>query len=69
MSKIGRKSVPECRFRKVYCGFRGVCAYLLDVICILDSEYMIIIDVIREEIEEGTPWANAFRGRPGVVRS
>ena len=33
--KIGRKSVPECRSRKVYCGLPGVCSYLLDVICIL----------------------------------
>ncbi len=31
--------------------------------------FVIIIDVITEEIEEGTPWAMAVRGRPGVVRS
>ena len=35
LSKIGRKSVPEFRSRQVYCGFPGVCSYLLDVICIL----------------------------------
>ena len=34
-----RKSVPEFRSRKVYCGFPGVCSYLLDV-CILVSEFM-----------------------------
>ena len=32
LSKIGRKSVPEFRPRKVYCGFPGVCSYLLDII-------------------------------------
>ena len=42
LSMIGRKNVPECRSRKVYCGFPGVCSYLLDVICILISEYMIV---------------------------
>ena len=31
--------------------------------------FVIIIDVVTEEIEEGTPWGNAVRGRPGVVRS
>ena len=42
LSKIGRKSVPECRSRKLYCGFPGVCSYLLDVICILVSEFMTV---------------------------
>ena len=46
LSKIGRKSVPEFRSSKVYCGFPGVCSYsfLLDVIilCILVSEFMTV---------------------------
>ena len=42
LSNIGRKSVPEFRSRKVYCGFPGVCSYLLDVICIFDSEFMTV---------------------------
>ena len=42
LSKIGRKSVPEFRPRKVYCGFPGVCSYLLDIICILVSELMTV---------------------------
>ena len=31
--------------------------------------FVIIIDVITEEIDEGMPVGNAVRGRPGVVRS
>ena len=31
--------------------------------------FVIIIDVVTEEIGEGTPWGNAVHGRPGVVRS
>ena len=42
LSKIGRKSIPEFRPRKVYCGFPGVCSYLLDIICILISELMTV---------------------------
>ena len=42
LSNIGRKSVPEFRSRKVYCGFPGVPSYLLDVICILVSEFMLV---------------------------
>ena len=42
LSKIGRKSVPEFRPRKVYRGFPGVCSYLLDIICILVSELMTV---------------------------
>ena len=40
LSKIGRKGVPECRSRKVYCGCPGGYSYLLDVISILVSEFM-----------------------------
>ena len=42
LSMIGMKSVPECRSRKVYCRFPGVCSYLLDVIRILVSELMTV---------------------------
>ena len=28
--------------QKVYCGFPGVCSYLLDVICILVSEFITV---------------------------
>ena len=42
LSKIGRKGVPDFRSRKVYCGFPGVCSYLLYVICILVSEFMLV---------------------------
>ena len=31
--------------------------------------FVIIIDVITEEIEEGYTLGNAVRGRPGIVRS
>ena len=36
------QGVPEFRSRKVYCGFPGVCSYLLYIICILVSEFMIV---------------------------
>ena len=51
LSKINRKSVPEYRSRKVYCGFPGVCSCLLDVICILFSELMLCILLVRKNID------------------
>ena len=50
LTKIGRNSVPEFRPRKVNCGFSGVCSYLLDIICIMVSELMILS--VRKNIED-----------------
>ena len=47
LSNIGRKSVPEFGSRNVYCGFPGVCSYLLDVIGIMVSEFMTVYIIIN----------------------
>ena len=59
LSKIGRKGVPEFQSRKVYCGFPGVCSYLLYVICILVYEFMIVYTAVfsvHKNIDDICSW-------------